>query len=162
MTPFKDKLKWAWRGAADASGVTTSVGLGDLGDPLLGTDYALCIYDSVAGTPQFVASFEVPGGTAAWKPKNLIGFSFKDKVGDMSDGIRRVLLRAGLGKKSRAKVIGRGTFLALPPPFDASRFFAAENEVTVQLVNSSGTCWNALYTVGDFGRNNPRAVKAKE
>jgi cysteine-rich repeat protein len=133
----KDRLKWKWtRGEA-----TT---LDDLGDPLTTDTYALCIYDSSAGVPNLVTTLEVPP-SGAWKPSGTKGWKYKDKSG-AADGLQKAKISTGAAGRSKASLKAGGVNLPTPPPASPTALFSADPGVTVQLVNSAGTCWTTTFT----------------
>lgn len=141
LTLGNGKLSWKWlRG--------TSV-LGDFGYPVAGpTSYTLCIYGAEAGAPTLALRATVPGntmcgGTFCWKPTGVKGFKYKDAAG-AADGITRMRLRAGSGD-AQIQVKGAGASLMIPPPADANNLVYQDPNVTVQLRNSEGICWQAVY-----------------
>ena len=125
---------WKWvRGSA-----TTKA---EYGAPLSTTDYTLCIYDSAG----LILDATAPAGgmcnastKPCWadKPK---GFNYKDK--DLTpDGIVQLQLREGL-IAGKAKITLKAKGVPLDDPA-----FPLSQPVTVQLVNSDGTCWEAVYS----------------
>lgn len=136
----RDQLVWRWsRGDA--------VTPGDLGDPIAGgTSYALCLYDTVGGTPSLAhAPIVIPsGGTCrgkpCWKAVGASGFKRSDRD-RAPDGVESLLLRGGGAGKSSIVLVARGASLA-PPPLP----LAQDPAVTVQLRSSGGACFGAVYT----------------
>jgi hypothetical protein len=135
-------LSWKWlRGEA--------TDLNDFGNPVLSTSYALCVYDEVAGVPGSTASFEVPPnslcvGEPCWKAVGDRGYKYKnDPAG--GDGVRIMRLKAGENGKAKIVLKGTGPDLALPPPASGTAFLNQDTAVTVQLVNSAGTCWSTSF-----------------
>jgi 6-phosphogluconolactonase (cycloisomerase 2 family) len=130
----KDRLRWKW-----PTGAATT--LGDFGDPLTTTDYALCIYDASAATQPVLRPVAPAArscaGDPCWKTPLAPGFRFKDNRHTL--GLRRLSLTPGAAGLALIKAQGAGTSLTMPtlpltPP------------VTVQLVNSLGECWEATYS----------------
>jgi cysteine-rich repeat protein len=126
-----DAVGWKWlKGAA-----TT---FAELGAPLTTTDYLFCIYDAGRG---LVSSARVPAGRlcagkSCWSA-GLTGFKYKDRDAT-PDGVTGLTLRFGAAGQSKIMLKGRGVPLQTPslpmiPP------------VTVQLRNSDGSCWEAVY-----------------
>ena len=54
-----------------------------------------------------------------------------------------------------------GTNLVLPPPYDATRFFANDPVLTVQLENSDGACWAMEFSGRQAKKNTPARYQAK-
>jgi hypothetical protein len=132
----KDKLIWKWiKGSATAK-------IPDFGTPLSTSDYLLCIYD---GTPTLISHALAPAGgtcnvaspTDCWADKPT-GFKYKDK--DLTpEGLQQILLKEGLVEKAKIIVKGKGLNLIMPP-------IPVTQPITVQLSNSDGVCWEAVYS----------------
>lgn len=143
-----DSLTWKWTKGA----VTTSA---EFGDPTADTDYTLCMYD---GTSRLVFWASAPaGGTCGTKPcwkATKAGFTYTNKS-KLPRGVKTLALTEGdLPGKAKVTVSASGVNLAPPPlPLDQTAV------VTVQLVNSAGTCWDAVYSTAT--RNDVKAFKAK-
>ena len=131
----KDTLQWKWlKGAATAKS--------DFGDPLGATSYQLCIYD---GNATVLFDDEIPAGGVCgvakprpcWEDKPT-GFTYKNKDLD-PDGIEQLQLKAGSQGKASIKLKGVGAPLGDPAlPFT--------EPIIVQLLNSDGACWEAVYS----------------
>ncbi len=146
-----DKVLWRWSGG-DALRP-------DFGRPDETDDYALCVYDG----PTLAMSLQIPaagicGSRPCWKA-NQRGFKFKDSDGN-ADGVTTVVLKSGLGGRAKLLVKAKGSGLTLPAPVDASRQFALNPALHVQLVTSTGTCWEAVYG-GTARKNVPGNFKDK-
>ena len=129
-----DTLIWKWTGTGTAKA--------DFGDPTTTASYQLCLYDQTGGTATLrLAAVAPAGGTCGSLPcwlASTTGFQYADPA-LTSDGIARVLLKAGPTGATKLFVQGRGPRLphpALPltPP------------VTAQLSTGGGACWDAVYT----------------
>jgi len=136
----KDHLVWKWTHGA----LTTRA---EFGEPFAagGTSYALCLYDHAGGAAHLQLAAKAPAGESCdldhphpcWRATHD-GARYLDK--DLTpDGIRRIRLKEGLPGKARISVTGRGPNLALPDPGSLAE------PVTVQLVNSLGTCWEGTF-----------------
>jgi hypothetical protein len=129
-----DDLGWQW-----VKGQATAVG--DFGDPLTTTSYALCVYDA-SGSPQPRHDGRATaGGTCNGKPcwAQLTGdrFFYFDRKTSL-EGVETIKLKPGADGVARIAVKFRGKrveppALPLTPP------------VTVQLQASNGQCWSAAY-----------------
>jgi hypothetical protein len=135
----KDMLTWKWlNGAATAPT--------DLGLPTGTTNYALCVY---AGTA--VTTVALPAG-AKWQAAGTKGFKFTDPTGT-PDGAQKARLKSGATGMAKALVAAKGVNLpdglvpALPLP------------VTVQLMSTTSTCFEAVY--GSAIKNDAKQFKAK-
>jgi hypothetical protein len=133
---FADRLTWSWtRGAA-----TTRW---DFGDPQGGTTYQLCVFDGDGNT--IARASAPPGGDCGGRPcwrATASGFVYRSRDRATSAGPRSSValsLREGTAGKARIVLRGRGVHLGLEP-------LPATQPVTVQLENSDGLCWEALYT----------------
>jgi hypothetical protein len=144
----KDRLLWRWlKGAA-----TTTA---DFGNPLTGTGYALCAYD---GNADLILSATASaggtcgaGGRPCWRA-NAGGYRYVDK--DLTpDGLLQVVLKSGPAGKAQIKVAGKGALLGFPT------LPIADLPVTVQLVSSADTCFEAVYSA--TFRNDTQQLKAK-
>ena len=133
----KEKIVWKW-----LKGVQT-VDPSALGDPTASTNYALCLY----GFP--VSQLEAPAG-GKWSASGT-GFSYSDSTLS-PDGVRKVLLKAGEAGNGKAIVKAKGSNIPLP-------FLPIATPLTVQLLNSDGECWEAVY--GNVLKNTSEVFKAK-
>ncbi len=131
-TPAKNNLQWKWyRGATTPKA--------DFGNPAIGTSYQLCVYD---GASTLRMNLPLPaggvcGGKPCWK-ENSAGFQYGDKTA--LHGVTRLVLKSGaVPGKAKIQIKGRGTNLGLPP-------LPLAQAVTVQLRNSAGNCFGAVYS----------------
>lgn len=146
----KDQIKWSWKkGAAFATE--------DLGDPSGTMSYALCVYDRSGGTPSAIMTLLIPPN-GVWQSKGSKGWSYVDGTGTFA-GVQKLQLKAGSDGKTKAQVKAKGDNLPMPLPYSAEQFFANDPSVTVQLINSSGSCWTSDFT--SVKKNTPLLYKAK-
>ena len=133
----RDSVDFVWkRGEATA--------LLDFGDPVEGdTEYTLCVYDSLG--LQFDA-LVAPGGTCGtrpcWEALGERGLEYLDREAS-GDGIKRLLLRAGIDGETRISLEGRGAALGVPT-------LPLADPLVVQIVASEGLateCWDATFPV---------------
>ncbi|MBC8292787.1 MAG: hypothetical protein H8E45_06425 [Proteobacteria bacterium] len=143
----RDSLRWTWKeGAATASS--------DFGDPRTGNDYfALCLYDEDSNVPYLAGEQLVTTGTQCgrkpcWKYK-LGSYRYKDRSGELSDGIVKIKLSAGAEGKAGIKVSGKGAALALP-----ALPLLVDERLTVQFIAENGNCWEAHYAADDVKNRN--------
>lgn len=128
----KDKLLWKWlKGSATSKA--------DFGNPLSDTSYAFCVYD--AGN-LVMTSFAIGGdscheGVPCWQ-ETATGFKYKDRDNSPT-GPLLMILKAGAD--GSAKIIWKGKGSDLDPPSPP-----LSQPVTVQLVNTDGVCWQAIYS----------------
>ncbi len=132
-TVFKDQLKWRWLAGAETT-------LGDYANPLGATQYQLCVYDNSG----LLLDANVPAGgqcgtKPCWKATGSSGFRYSDKQ-LTPDGVQKLNLKRGANGKAQIKLSARGDNLELP---DLS---TVAQPVTVQIKNSTGTCWEAIYS----------------
>jgi len=134
-----DKLLWKW-----IKGDLTVTS--EFGDPVNTTEYVLCVYDTTASTPGLVLGITIPpGGTCAddkpcWKATGTKGFKYKDNNLTQA-GVRKLILRAGAPGQAKIVLKGKGGNLPLPP-----MPLAQDPVVTVQVANTVGSCWEAIYS----------------
>jgi uncharacterized delta-60 repeat protein len=93
----------------------------------------------------------------SWRDGDPRGWLYKDGDG-LSDSVVKLSLRPGDDGYSRAELkTGRPGHTvapsAFPLPWDSSRFFDQDPDVTVQLVNSDGFCLESQYGPSVTGRN---------
>jgi len=135
-----DSLVWKWiKGAATTKG--------EYGNPLYspsfgGTSYAICVYDDDGGTPRLKMSVSMPAGgfcygKSCWRDKTK-GFTYSDK--DLTpDGAAKLTLKEGITGEAKITFKGKGANLLMP------NLAALVQPVIVQLRNSNGMCWEAVY-----------------
>jgi hypothetical protein len=136
MPDTKDRLQWKWQ-----KGAATTVA--DFGDPTTTTGYGLCVYD---GTGALLSEAAIPaGGTCnaksprpCWRASRS-GFRYVDR--DLTPaGVQQLTLRAGVAGKAQIGLKARGPALATPDlPVQAL-------PIRVQLVSTTGQCWEASYS----------------
>jgi cysteine-rich repeat protein/probable HAF family extracellular repeat protein len=129
-------LTWKW-----GSGAFTTKSA--FGMPTTGTDYALCLYDDVAGAPGLKATVGVAhggtcGGRPCWKETNA-GFSYGQK--SASGALKLKLTQGLLPGKAKLQLSGKGSAVQLP-----TLPLAQDPAVRVQVVNGNGVCWEATYS----------------
>jgi 6-phosphogluconolactonase (cycloisomerase 2 family) len=133
--PRPDSLKFRWsKGqATDAS---------SLGDPFLTADYALCVYDSPAGTPQLRLGPTLPPETdcaaAPCWTTTPIGFRYRSRSG-APEGLVSANLNTGDDGRATLVVAGKGAALSVE-----SLGWTAP--VIVEVHASTGACWEARFS----------------
>lgn len=128
----KDKLTWKLRGV----GATTKA---DFGNPTVGTEYTVCVYDQANDADVLALWHRIPAG-AGWSELRR-GFKYVDPMLS-HDGIRAIRLRVGTDGTGKLRVFGTGARLGLPR---AGLPLEQSSRVTAQLSNGS-TCWEAVFT----------------
>ena len=117
------------------------------GDPVNASSYALCAYNDPGGlgSPQLIYRAAIPaGGFCRGKPcwkSTRSGFKYVNKD-TAADGVLNVVLVEGT-VPDKAKIIFRakGELVQFP-----GMPLTAPTKVTVQLKNSDGQCWEAVYS----------------
>jgi len=141
-TPERDSLSFSWRG--------TTIPVADFGDPTTSTDVRLCVYASAGLVLDAVApAASTCDGTPCWVVTNTTGFRYTDPDAS-SEGLRRVVLRAGTNPK--IAVNGRGPRLT-PPSLPLSL------PVTAQVQAENGNCWSAEFPAASQSTRGLRAVR---
>jgi cysteine-rich repeat protein len=137
-TPSKRKLAWKWLRGDTAQA--------ELGDPVAdGTSFALCAYDTTAGVPHLALGGTAPGGGTCrgkpcWKPTGTTGFKYADR--DLTpDGILGLTIRSGALGRARITLKGKADHVAMP-----ALPLGQDPRVTVQLVASTGACWESVHS----------------
>ena len=128
----KDMLIWKW-----SKGSATSKA--DFGSPTTTTNYLLCVYDG--GSNEILDSVAIGGdscgGVPCWQDQKK-GFQYKNKDKSPS-GPQQIKLKEGDAGKAQIQVKAKGSHV--DPPL-----LPLLQPVTVQLVNSNGLCWQAVYS----------------
>ena len=135
----------------------------DFGDPLAaaGTKYNLCIYDDTAELEvERAGDTNCSGGASVcWAalgpaPPDGKGYKYKDRLFS-SDGVFKILYKAGDAGKSKAIVKGMGSNL----PDNLASSLQSSTSVAIQLRSSNGVCLSG--TASDVGKNDPDFFIAK-
>ncbi len=118
----------------------------DFGDPTASTDYSLCVYDKIGGSPVLISGVMAPAGSN-WSDLGSKGFQYVSK--DLApNGMSKMLLRAGEDGRAGVKARGRGTGLQDPAlPLDQSP------AIIVQIVNDQGGCWGTTFSAPAIGNS---------
>jgi YVTN family beta-propeller protein len=150
------KVTWKW--------LKGNASIATLGDPTVGTTYAFCIYDEVNQVPALKLNVVVPaagtcGSGACWKALSS-GFRFKDIAGS-HQGAQTLLFKGGKPGKDKLMVKGGGATLPLPGPVNPFQYFRQQNDVTVQLVNDAGNCFESVFSPADASKDTSTLYKAK-
>lgn len=149
-SPAKYQLSWSWsKGAATASG--------DFGDPLVGDDYAFCLYGDADTTPTLLVDVAFPaGGTCAgkpcWKakgkPPGSKGYGYAQK--------NHATLALTPGDAGKAKIVVKLKGAA----FAAPTLPATALPLRAQL-QGAGRCWDTSFVADDVQTNTGTQLKAK-
>ena len=158
-----DRVLWKWR-----NGEATS--FEELGNPIAGDDYALCVYENGGDSLLFRSTapgastcgpnpcwtFQ-PRGSAPGPGVSPKGLRYADRTA-ASDGLKLVLLTGGVSGKARIIVKGKGTALPLP------LFSSVEPPLVVQLQREgapAGQCWEANYSISGIATNGSGIVRGR-
>lgn len=132
--PAAATLAWRW-----GRGQATTVG--ELGDPLATTSYHLCLYDAQGGTPSLVQSIDLaPGGTCNGKPCWKASGTTRTWA-SKSGPLTKLVVKAGAAGIPKITASGKGAALGVP-----ALPLAKEPAVRLQLANSAGTCFEAVFS----------------
>jgi hypothetical protein len=133
------------------------VPLGQFGNPTVNTRYALCVYDETAQTPSLKVSVQVAAGTGWAHTSN--GFKFKDPAGSQQ-GAQKLQLKGGNPGHDKLFVKAGGGALTLPGAASATQYFNQQDDVTVQLVNDTGACFQSVFAPST-AKNTVKLYKGK-
>jgi hypothetical protein len=139
----RDNLTWRWL----KGGATT---LADFGQPNVGDDLELCLFDESAGVPALKLDTKIPAGPL-WTPTSH-GFRYTDRS-LTNGGIRSITLKDGLPGAAAITLKAKGDAVA-PPALPLSQ----DPSVRVQLVGPHA-CWEATYSTNRV--NDGQQFKAK-
>jgi hypothetical protein len=84
---------------------------------------------------------------------------YRDKPGTAA-GVTSIKLRPGADGKARIDTKSAGANLLLPAPVSMTALFAQSPSVTVRLVNSGGTCWEADFPAASTKKNTAEQFQA--
>jgi hypothetical protein len=147
----RDRVSWRWLGPRGIAGLR-------FGDPRRTTGYALCVWDSIAGEPSQLASLLVHSG-AKWRAAAVRGgFRYQSSEGS-PDGVKRLRLAERRPRRDRIRVSAKGLHLPRVRAAQVSHMTAMQPAVTVQLINSDGSCWESTFTRAE--RNTAAQLSAK-
>jgi probable HAF family extracellular repeat protein len=125
-----DQILWKWRGGPE-------VAFDDLNEETL-----LCMYDSTAGAHSLSARLTVESYYVSEIPNR--GFSLNDPAGN-DDGVVKMRLMAGGDGRSSAQLSAKGENIPMPAPYNGTRMFHQDSDVTVQVFQSQ-VCWSSQFT----------------
>src|SRR5262245_13257335 len=137
LKPFfiDSRLIWDWGGFPAT--------LADFGSPDATTNFELCIYDYVGGTPSVRYAFSIPadgrcGDRPCWK-RTTTGWSYRNPAGAPECGVNLTFQATDFGVGD-VVIKGSGPSLA---PFGLP--LAQDPEVIAQLNSSDGLCWTTYF-----------------
>ncbi len=140
----QDQFTWKWQeGIAE---------MADFGNPVLATDYDLCVIETGSGKSKLLAHALLPAaedcaGRSCWKARPW-GYEYRNPVAP----IQSLMLRAGEPGRSRITAHAVGNGLTLPP-------MPLAPPIEVRLHASNGSCWGVNYSLPD--RNTRRAFHSR-
>jgi len=158
-----DLLLWKWLNGAETKA-------SDLGDPIGGDDYALCVYEK--GGTSLLFKSTAPGASICgiqhcwdWQPRGSSpgpgappkGVRFSDRAA-AADGLK--LVRVTTGATGKAKILVKGSAEALPFP----NFSSVDLPLLVQLQReraNPGQCWEATYSISGVVTNSGGIVRGR-
>ena len=154
-----NKLSWKW--------LNGDAPVAELGDPTSTTRYALCGYDAAGQVSGLKLSVQVApagscGGSPCWSfagGSGTLRFRFADAAA-LQQGAQKLLLKGGRPGKDKMLVRAAGIALALPAAASPTQYFAQQDDVTVQLVNDAGGCWESVFSPAAASHNQPTLYKA--
>jgi hypothetical protein len=147
----RDRITWRWMGVRGAAALP-------FGDPRRTTGYALCVWDSLSGEPSQLATMLVDSGNK-WRVGAVRGgFRYQDSTGD-PDGVEQVRLAERRPRRVRLRITAKGLNLPRIRASQVSHLAAMQPALTVQLINSEGSCWESTFTSAD--RNDASRFGAK-
>lgn len=139
----RDNLTWRW-----LKGGTTT--LADFGQPNVGDDLELCVFDETAGVPALALDTVIPSGPL-WTPTSR-GFKYNDR-NLTNGGVRSITLKDGPAGGAAITLKAKGAHLG-PPALPLSQ----DPSVRVQLIGAHA-CWEADYSTNRT--NDGQQFKAK-
>jgi len=153
--PVYDLMRWNW-----VKGEATTVS--DLDDPTVGESYSLCLYD--ASNTLIYGSLVPAGGTCGtkpcWKavgdPPASRGYKYKSKE-RAPHGITKLTLKPGAA--GTAKIVAKGGRENLFSGPSGAPPLPLVLPATMQLHNTSGECWQAVYASGGVVENTSAVFK---
>jgi cysteine-rich repeat protein len=143
-----DRIGWAWK-----KGEAT---LDELGDPVGGGGYALCVFDESSLAPALAFAATIPGGgtcdgSPCWRSTGD-GFVFKSRSA-APDGIVMAKLKTGSGGGAKALVKGKGVHLSDRP--NGLPTLPLATPLRVQLVGEDGLCLETTHDGSSVLKNDP-------
>jgi hypothetical protein len=98
-----------------------------------------------------IASYVIAPSSVLWRGKDPKGWTYLDRDGT-SSGVTKLQLKPGT--HGRLKLAAGGPNLALPGPL-GSKYFDEDTYVEIDLVSSTGICWETTYTPARTKQNDP-------
>ena len=130
--------------------------LAELGNPLVGTAYDVCMRNESTGATIFQATVPAGGtcgGKPCWKTLGSRGYRYKDG-GGTAGGVRVLVLKGGDAGQAAVTVKGKGEHLALPA-------LPLPVPVTMRVRASTGECWADTFTPAGVLKNTAAQFSGK-
>ena len=143
-----DAITWLWK-----KGAATT--LAELGDPVAGDGYTLCVFDESSITPGLLFRARVPGGGTCdgrpcWKPNDATGFGYKSKAAT-PEGIVVAKLTSGSDGKAKAVLKGKGVHLSDRP--NGLPALPLATPLRAQLLGGGGLCLETTFDASSVVKN---------
>jgi cysteine-rich repeat protein len=132
------KARWKWTRGEETT-------CEDLGAPDADTGYDVCIYDGTGGGDYDLAAHFALPASGLWERGSDCRWSYKDSSG-ATDGITSIKMTPREAGRASIQLMAEGETAPLPAAVAADRFLNADPDVTVQIVNSAGACWESRLT----------------
>jgi sugar lactone lactonase YvrE len=154
------QIAWRW--------LKGSVPVAEFGDPTASTSYALCLYDEESLQAEHVLKVEAGAGglcpaKACWKAvggSSLRGYRYRDGEGHQ-DGVGKIAMTGGKPGRDKILFSGKGPLLPVPERASSAEMFHQDQNVTAQLVNSDGFCWETVFSPAEVRNNRPDLYDAR-
>jgi hypothetical protein len=162
VVPLKSKFQINDRAGTASDTVSWKLAKGDLTsildlrDPLVSTDFRLCIFDQGGGHLAFRATVPAGGtcnGRSCWKALGTRGFRYVDSSRS-SDGVLKFVATTGQTAGSmKAQLKAKGDNL---PPFQ----LPLAMPVVAELEASNGHCWKTRHDAEGLLHNDARQFRS--
>ena len=155
------RIKWVW--------VRGTIPPPDVGNPLVDTDFGLCFYDENGVQTTQVTKIEVRAadGNCAFSCWRALadtvnrGFVYRDRE-RFQDGVFKFLIKSGKPDRDKIIIAAKGTTVPVPVAASPTAMMHHNSNVTVQLVNSDGYCWESVYTPEGVKKNRADIYRASQ
>ena len=118
----------------------------------------MCIYDETAQAPALAVGVGVEPGPR-WTNSGS-GFRYKDLTASQQ-GAQKIRIKSGNPGRDKLQAKASGLQLPLPGPVLPGQYFQQQDNVTVQLINDAGGCWEAVFPPGS-AKNTATLYRAKQ
>jgi hypothetical protein len=150
----RDVIRWTWRRGQ-------IIDVRDMGNPLVDTQYAVCIFDHTDEEPILITSMNVPAAAPKWKPIKKNRLKYVDSPGTF-DGVRKIRMIPKVKEyRSKLQFRARGVNLVLPAPYSSTEYMDVDSKVIVQLRTSENSCWQSSFNQSQSFRNQATKYRGK-